>query len=120
MGLGIGFTALRGFLQGARMCGAAEWDVLPSEVAERFSCQLEASQHWSWRRRSTQTCRMGDSSWQEAAWPPQGALALHITAASHAKGLVLFAVCHSKHSSRAEQKQRPEDTRSLRLSACQD
>lgn len=28
---------------GARMCGAAEWDFLPSELAERFSCQFWAS-----------------------------------------------------------------------------
>lgn len=41
------------------------------------------------------------------------ALALQITAASYDKGLFPLAVSHSKHSSRAEQKQSLEDTRSL-------
>lgn len=45
--------------------------------------------------------------------PHSRALALWISAASHDKGLFLFAVSHGKHSSRAEQKQSLEDTRSL-------
>lgn len=49
----------------------------------------------------------------EQPGPHSRALALCISAASHDKGMFLFAVSHGKHSSRAEQKQSFEDTRSL-------
>lgn len=55
----------------------------------------------------------GTAAGRRQPGPHTRALALRITAASHDKGLVLFAVSHSKHSSRTEQKQSLEDTRSL-------
>lgn len=71
-------------------------------------------QNWSWRRRHRHPgVGEGTAAGKRQPGPHTRALALPSTAASHDKGLFLFAVSHGKHSSRAEQKQSLEDTRSL-------
>lgn len=101
------------------MCGAAEWDVLPSELAERFSCQLlgfsSGFRTGAGGEGAHRHPGMGEgtAAGRRQPGPLTRALALQITAASQNKGLFLFAVSRGKHSSKAEQKQSLEDTRSL-------